>query len=75
MQLQEKTTVFNHLNVFQLQKSGLLLAFSLHVDIIIFVWSLSMSGSGPPAKKRSIYLNFLLPSSVMQRGDNKLIKS
>lgn len=75
MQLQEKSAFFNHLNAFQLQKSGLLLAFSLHMDIIIFVWSLSMSGSGALAKKRSMHLNFLLPSSVMHRGDNKLIKS
>lgn len=69
---------FCHLNVFQLLKSGMLLTFSLHMDMIVSAWRLAMSGNVTLTKKRPVYLYFFVAhffSSVMRRGDNKLIKS
>lgn len=57
---------FYHLNVFQLLQSGLLLTFPLHMDMIVLVWRLTMSGNVTLTKKRPVYLHFLLPiSSVL----------
>lgn len=74
----EKHFFFYHLNVFQLLKSVFLLTFSLHMDMIVSAWRLTVSGNVILAKKRPVYLYFFVArflSCVMWRGDNKFIKS